>query len=102
MTMPTPTQVNVLYDQDSLAWTEQQAQFLRLGRLDQLDLENLIAEIESFPEIYPRPVHLQKLRCLPKPSKSRLRITSVANLLKSRNSHREPQRKSSVHQIHSG
>ncbi len=45
--MPTPTQLNVLYEQDFLGWVEQQVEFLQQRQLDQLDLENLIVEIES-------------------------------------------------------
>ena len=37
-----------LYDEDFLAWTEQQAALVRAGRLDQLDLDNL-AERSSTP-----------------------------------------------------
>jgi hypothetical protein len=36
-----------LYDQDFLAWTEQQAALLRAGRLDQLDLDNLAEELDA-------------------------------------------------------
>jgi hypothetical protein len=36
-----------LYDQDFLAWTEQQAGLLRAGRLDQLDLDNLAEELDT-------------------------------------------------------
>jgi hypothetical protein len=36
-----------LYDQDFLAWTEQQAALLRAGRLDQLDLDNLAEELDT-------------------------------------------------------
>lgn len=36
-----------LYDQDFLAWTEQQAALLRAGRLEQLDLENLAEELDT-------------------------------------------------------
>ena len=35
-----------LHDRDFYAWTQQQAQLLRAGRLDEADLENLIEEIE--------------------------------------------------------
>ena len=36
-----------LYDQDYLAWTEQQAALVRAGRLDQLDRDNLAEELET-------------------------------------------------------
>jgi Domain of unknown function DUF29 len=36
-----------LYDQDFLAWTEQQATLLRAGRVDQLDLDNLAEELDT-------------------------------------------------------
>ena len=36
-----------LYEQDFYAWTQQQAQLLKAGRLDECDLEHLIGEIES-------------------------------------------------------
>jgi len=36
-----------LYDEDFLAWTEQQAALVRAGRLDQLDLDNLAEELET-------------------------------------------------------
>jgi hypothetical protein len=36
-----------LYDQDFLAWTEQQAALLRAGRVDQLDLDNLAEELDT-------------------------------------------------------
>lgn len=36
-----------LYDTDFVQWTEQQAQYLRDGRYEYLDLENLIEEIEE-------------------------------------------------------
>ncbi len=36
-----------LYDEDFLAWTEQQAALVRAGRLDQLDLDNLAEELDG-------------------------------------------------------
>jgi hypothetical protein len=36
-----------LYDQDLLAWTEQQVMQLRAGELDRLDLEHLIEELDA-------------------------------------------------------
>lgn len=36
-----------LHEQDFYAWTLQQAQLLKTGRLDECDLEHLIGEIES-------------------------------------------------------
>ena len=36
-----------LYDTDFLAWTEEQAEFLRLGLWKKLDIDNLIEEIKS-------------------------------------------------------
>lgn len=39
--------MNVSYEIDFFAWTEQQSKLLRLGKFDDLDLENLADEIES-------------------------------------------------------
>ena len=36
-----------LHEQDFYAWTQQQAQLLKAGRLGEVDLEHLIGEIES-------------------------------------------------------
>jgi hypothetical protein len=36
-----------LYEQDFYAWTQQQAECLRSGQWQQLDIENLVEEIES-------------------------------------------------------
>ncbi|NCJ08004.1 DUF29 family protein [Synechococcales cyanobacterium C] len=36
-----------LYDVDFYAWLQQQAEYLRSGKLDQLDVFNLVEEIES-------------------------------------------------------
>ena len=36
-----------LHDRDFFAWTQQQAELMRMGRVDQLDIEHLIDEIES-------------------------------------------------------
>jgi len=41
MTVPT------LYNADFYKWSQEQAQLLRLGRFDQIDRENIIAEIED-------------------------------------------------------
>ncbi|TVQ05276.1 MAG: DUF29 domain-containing protein [Leptolyngbya sp. DLM2.Bin27] len=41
--MPTTT----LYQQDFYAWTQRQAELLRAGQLEELDIENLIEEIEA-------------------------------------------------------
>jgi hypothetical protein len=60
---------NTVYDQDLLAWIEQQAALLRAGRLDRLDREHLIEELEAMAG---------QLRC---ELKSRLRIL-LANLMK--------------------
>jgi Domain of unknown function DUF29 len=40
-------QTTTLYDQDFYAWTQQQAELLRSGKLDGLDIDNLVEEIES-------------------------------------------------------
>ncbi|MBW4553548.1 MAG: DUF29 domain-containing protein [Aphanocapsa sp. GSE-SYN-MK-11-07L] len=40
-------QTTTLYDQDFYAWTQRQAALLHSGKLDQLDIENLVEEIES-------------------------------------------------------
>jgi hypothetical protein len=41
--MPTTT----LYDQDFYAWTQKQVELLHAGRLQELDIENLIEELDS-------------------------------------------------------
>jgi hypothetical protein len=41
------TETTQLYEQDFHAWTQQQADLLREGHLQELDIENLIEEIES-------------------------------------------------------
>ncbi len=38
---------NTLYDQDFLAWTQEQARLLGSRRWDELDIPNLIEEVES-------------------------------------------------------
>ncbi len=38
---------NTLYDQDFLAWTQEQARLLGSHRWDELDIPNLIEEVES-------------------------------------------------------
>ncbi|MBW4550856.1 MAG: DUF29 domain-containing protein [Aphanocapsa sp. GSE-SYN-MK-11-07L] len=40
-------QTTTLYEQDFYAWTQQQAELLRSGKLDDLDIDNLVEEIES-------------------------------------------------------
>jgi hypothetical protein len=40
-------QTTTLYDQDFYAWTLQQVELLKAGKLEGLDIENLIEEIES-------------------------------------------------------
>ncbi|NCJ07610.1 DUF29 family protein [Synechococcales cyanobacterium C] len=45
--MQTQPHVNTLYDADFYAWTQQQAEYLRSGKLDQLDIFNLVEEIET-------------------------------------------------------
>jgi hypothetical protein len=40
-------QTTTLYDQDFYAWTQHQVELLRVGRLRELDIENLMEEIES-------------------------------------------------------
>jgi hypothetical protein len=35
------------YDEDFLAWTERQAELLRAGRLEQVDLDNLAEELDT-------------------------------------------------------
>lgn len=39
--------MNVKYEQDIVAWANQQAAFIRTGRLDQLDLKHIADEIED-------------------------------------------------------
>jgi hypothetical protein len=39
--------IGTLYDDDFMGWTHQQAEALRTRRLDRLDYDNLIEEIES-------------------------------------------------------
>ncbi len=58
-----------LYDQDLLAWIEQQAEHLRAGELDRLDLEHAIEELDDMA------------RSLRRELKHRLRIL-LAHLLK--------------------
>ena len=36
-----------LYDEDLLAWAEQQVAHLRAGQLDRLDVQHLIDELEA-------------------------------------------------------
>jgi len=40
-----------LYDEDFYVWAERQAELLRAGRLDKLDLENLILEVEGLADV---------------------------------------------------
>jgi hypothetical protein len=40
-----------LYDDDFYVWAERQAELLRAGRLDELDLENLILEVEGLADV---------------------------------------------------
>ena len=58
-----------LYDRDLLAWAEHQAAQLRAGRIDQVDMEHLIEEIEAMAGNLRREL------------KSRLRVL-LAHLLK--------------------
>jgi hypothetical protein len=41
--------LQTLYDEDLLAWAEQQAAYLRAGQLDRLDVELLLEELEATP-----------------------------------------------------
>lgn len=43
----TTTQAKNLYDTDYYAWTQEQIQLLKLGKLHQLDIANLIEEVED-------------------------------------------------------
>lgn len=38
---------SILYETDFYAWTQQQAELLKLGKLNALDISNLLEEIES-------------------------------------------------------
>ena len=40
-----------LYDEDFYVWAERQAELLRSRRLDQLDLDNLILEVEGLADV---------------------------------------------------
>jgi hypothetical protein len=40
-----------LYDEDFYVWAERQAELLRGGRLDELDLENLILEVQGLADV---------------------------------------------------
>jgi hypothetical protein len=40
-------QTTTLYDQDFHAWTQQQAELLRSGKFEGLDIDNLVEEIDS-------------------------------------------------------
>ena len=44
---PSTRQAKDQYEQDFYAWTQEQAQLLRLGKLQDLDIENLAEEIAS-------------------------------------------------------
>ncbi len=44
--MQTQSQSSTLYDADFYAWTQQQAEYLRSGKVNALDFENLAEEIE--------------------------------------------------------
>ena len=66
---------NRLYDEDFYAWSTQQAQLLRAGKLNEADLENIAEEIESMGRAEKRElisrltvllVHLLKWRFQPK------------------------------------
>ena len=45
--MASKTIAPVTYDSDYYGWVQQQAELLRSGQFDQLDLENLLDEVES-------------------------------------------------------
>ena len=45
--MTSKTIAPVTYDSDYYGWVQQQAELLRSGQFDQLDLENLLEEVES-------------------------------------------------------
>ena len=47
MATPIETAEKDLYEEDFYVWAERQAALLRAGRLDELDLENLIEEVDD-------------------------------------------------------
>ena len=47
MSSPVLESTTTLYEQDFYAWTQQQAELLRAGRLSELDTAHLLEEIES-------------------------------------------------------
>ncbi|MGL4621645.1 MAG: DUF29 domain-containing protein [Chroococcidiopsis sp.] len=53
-----------LYEQDFVAWANQQAMFLKQGRFEELDLDNLIEEVESLSRSDKRAVKSQLIRVL--------------------------------------
>jgi Domain of unknown function DUF29 len=46
-TMHTQSKQGILYETDFYAWTQEQAELLKLGELHALDIVNLVEEIES-------------------------------------------------------
>jgi Domain of unknown function DUF29 len=46
-TMHTQSKQGILYETDFYAWTQEQAELLRLGKLNALGIANLVEEIES-------------------------------------------------------
>jgi Domain of unknown function DUF29 len=44
---PVTDELQSLYERDFYLWVEEQVQLLREGRLDELDVANLLEEVES-------------------------------------------------------
>jgi hypothetical protein len=43
--------MSIAYEQDIVAWANEQAAFIRAGRFDLLDLENIAEEIEDVGKV---------------------------------------------------
>ena len=76
--------MSTAYHDDFYAWSQQQSELLRLGRLDEIDVENLTEEVSSLGERDKREVrsrlalvlmHLLKWQCQPTHSGSSWRST---------------------------
>ena len=52
----------ITYDSDYYGWVQQQAELLRSGQFDQLDLENLLEEVESLGRSEKRALTSQIIR----------------------------------------
>jgi hypothetical protein len=73
--MPRPSNA-IAYEQDFVAWLEEQARYLRRGETDALDLENLAEELEGMARSDRREIRnrltvllIQLLMCLVQPAR---------------------------------